>query len=85
LFTKIFLQNKHPEQLYGTCDGLLNIYRRSDHQKADKACQLAIAYQNYSYRFILNIIKNNMAEEPIKVLEKPLPENHNIRGKNYYQ
>ena len=85
LFTKIFLQNKHPEQLYGTCDGLLNIYRRSDHQKADKACQLAIAYQNYSYRFILNIIKNNMAEEPIKVLEKPLPEHHNIRGKNYYQ
>lgn len=85
LFTKIFLQNRHPEQLYGTCDGLLNIYRRSDHQRADKACQLALAYRNYSYRFVLNILKNNMVEQALEVQEKPLPEHNNIRGKNYYQ
>jgi hypothetical protein len=85
LFTKIFLQNRHPEQLYGTCDGLLNIYRRSDHQRADKACQLALAYQNYSYRFVLNILKNNMVEQALEVQEKSLPEHNNIRGKKYYQ
>ena len=56
-----------------------------DPKKADKACQMAIDYQNYSYRFILNILKNNMTEQGQLTEEKPLPEHDNIRGKNYYK
>jgi len=85
LFKLIFNQDRHPEQLYSTCDGLLNIYRKMDPQKADKACQMAIDYQNYSYRFILNILKNNMTEQEQLTEEKPLPEHKNIRGKGYYE
>jgi transposase len=85
LFELIFGQDRHPEQLYGTCDGLLNIYRKTDHQKADKACNLAIEHENYSYRFILNILSNNMIDQPEVSEEKPLPEHQNIRGKDYYQ
>lgn len=85
LFKLIFQQDRHPEQLYSTCDGLLNIYRKMDPKKVDKACQMAIDYQNYSYRFILNILKNNMTEQWQLTEEKPLPEHDNIRGKNYYE
>lgn len=85
LFKLIFQQDRHPEHLYGTCDGLLNIYRKMDPQKADKACRVAIEYQNYSYKFILNILNNNMTDQPSIVEEKPLAEHQNIRGKDYYQ
>lgn len=85
LFKRIFAQERHPEQLYGTCDGLLSIYRRMDRQKADKACAMAIEYQHYSYRFILNILKNNMVDQPVSSQQRSLPEHGNIRGSDYYK
>jgi hypothetical protein len=85
LFTLLFKQDRHPEQLYRTCDGLLSISKKIPREQFEKACAIAIEYQNYSYKFILNIIQNNMHEHSISQPVKPLPEHQNIRGKSYYK
>lgn len=88
LFVLIFQQDKHPEQLYRTCDGLLNLQGKNSRlnpQGFNKACQIAIKYKVYTYQFVANIIKNKMTEQEEEIKEKPaLPEHKNIRGKEYY-
>lgn len=85
LFSMIFKQDRHPEQLYRTCDGLLNLSKKTLPDRFEKACNLALEYQNYSYRFILNILQNNMPEHFLPQTEKTLPQHQNIRGKHYYE
>ena len=77
---KLFSQDKYPEQLYRTCDGLLGLQRKTDTAQFDKACNMAIEYGNYSYGFIQNIIKNKMTDTIITENEKPLPTHSNVRG-----
>ena len=47
---------------------------------------MAIDNQNYSYRFINQILKNKMTEMHEEQLQtqKPLPKHTNIRGKTYF-
>jgi hypothetical protein len=80
----IFAQNRHPEQLYKTCDGLINLQRKTDQKDFHKACLMAIEYQNYSYRFILNILTNKMTDQTETKPEKPLPDHENLRKREYY-
>lgn len=89
LFQLLFQQNKHPEQLYRTCDGLLNLQRknsRSNPRGFNRACKLAIENKVFSYHFVANVIKNKTTEEEeVFIQQKPdLPEHKNIRGKQYY-
>ena len=86
LISLIFTQDRYPEQLYRTCDGLFNLYRKTEPERFDKACQIAIEYQNYSYPFIRNLLQNNIIESSDEsVTEKNLPKHKNLRGKEYYQ
>lgn len=84
LIERIFSQKRHPEQLYRTCDGLFSLERKTDPDTFGKACQIALENQNYSYMFLLNILKNNMAYLQQTKQDQPLPEHENIRGKAYY-
>jgi hypothetical protein len=84
LLEHLFAQNRHPEQLYRTCDGLLNLQRKTDPKIFDKACQIAIDQQTYTYVVVLNIIKHKMTEESKIKPSQPLPTHQNIRGKEYY-
>jgi len=81
----MFAQNRHPEQLYRSCDGLLSLQRKSDPVDFQKACLMAIEHQNYSYRFIRNILANKMTGQTVPEPEKPLPDHKNLRGREYYQ
>lgn len=85
LIGEVFAQNRHPEQLYRTCDGLFNLQRKTNPGKFSSACELALEYKNYSYRFLLNVIKNNMAEHRQTQSRQPLPKHENIRGREYYE
>src|SRR5665647_424673 len=80
----LFAQNRHPEQLYRTCDGLLNLQRKTDRCDFHKACLIAIEHQNYSYVFVANILKNKMTDQMEAKQAKPLPDHENLRGKEYY-
>lgn len=85
LITEVFAQNRHPEQLYRTCDGYFSLQRKTEPDKFNKACALALEYKNYSYYFLANIIKNNMIYYQETEEEKSLPNHKNIRGKKYYK
>jgi transposase len=87
LFECIFRQNRYPEQLYKTCDGLLGLQRKTETEKFASACRMAIEYEQYNYRFVQKILQNNMANEsqPPPGHPQPLPTHPNIRGKSYYQ
>lgn len=84
LFKLLFNQDRHPEQLYRSCDGLLSLSRKTDPEIFKKACQMAIEHQNYSYGFVLNIIKNKMTDQEDTTHKQALPNHKNIRGKDYY-
>jgi len=84
LIQLMFQQKRHPEQLYRTCDGLLSLQRKTDPEIFQKACLLAIDNQNYSYMFLLNILKNKMTEQVEVKQEQPIGNHINIRGREYY-
>jgi transposase len=82
----IFSQGRHPEQVYRTCDGMFSLYRQSDKECFEKACDMAIAHENYTYIFVRNVLENNMTDqEKDTVEEKKRPAHDNLRGKRYYQ
>jgi transposase len=85
LISLIFTQNRHPEQLYKTCDGLFGLQRKTDPDRFDKACQIAIDHQNYTYTFIRNVLENRMTDGQTELSDKPLPKHGNLRGKEHYQ
>lgn len=83
--SKLFEQDRFPEQLYKTCDGLLSLSRKTDLATLEKACQLGIDHGEYSYRFIKNVLENHTAHEDHSEPDKHLPQHRNVRGKDYYQ
>ena len=85
LMQKIFEQKRYPEQLYRTCDGLLNLQRKTEPAAFQKACQMALEHQAYNYSFIRNVLDNNMTAQQQTIEDQPLPEHDNVRGKDYYQ
>jgi hypothetical protein len=82
---QLFDQDKYPEQLYRTCDGLFSLQRKTDPAVFDKACALAIEYNNYTYGFINNILKNKMTDHTETVIQISLPWHENIRGKQCFK
>ncbi|MFW5757579.1 MAG: IS21 family transposase [Bacteroidota bacterium] len=85
VFQQIFNQNKYPEQLYRSCDGLLQLARNTDKEQLEQACQIALEYRNYSYQFMRNLLTNKVALTQQQSPPKPLPEHGNKRGKSYFQ
>ena len=80
----VFEQERHPEHLYRTCDGLLSLQRKTNPDIFNKACKMAIEHKNLSYKFILNILNNKMTGQQDTKQEQSLPNHKNIRGKEYY-
>lgn len=85
LVQQVFQQKKYPEQLYRSCDGLFSLQRKTEPDIFSKACLIALKHENYTYGFLLNIIKNKMIDQQDAQPEKPLPDHANIRGKSYYK
>lgn len=86
LFSLIFQQDRYPEQLYKTCEGLLSLCRKTAVDRFEKACRLAITHQHYTYKFILNLLENKVIDEAeAPFIDKALPTHQNLRGKQYYQ
>ena len=84
LIKLVFEQGRYPEQLYKTCDGLFRLHQKTKLTEFEKACQIAIDHENYSYRFIYNLLTNNMIDQQA-VEDTPLPKHPNIRGKKAFQ
>ena len=85
LFSLMFAQKRHPEQVYRSCQGILSLQRKTSEATFKKACSMAMEVEQYTYGFIQNIIKNKMTEIPEIPKKDTLPEHKNIRGKAYYK
>lgn len=93
IIDKIFDECQHPEQAYRSCDGIKHLAKKIDKSIFIKACQIAVAYQCYSYGFIKKLIQNGMTDQELpqeKSVEDQsqtcIDQQHeNIRGKKYYQ
>jgi len=86
LVTAIFNRsNRPPELAYKTCDALLSLARKTDPERFEKACGIAIDTGKYSSKFVRSLVegKSLLTEETEN--HKPLPETDNVRGKHYYQ
>lgn len=81
----LFKQDKYPEQLYKTCDGILNLSRKTSREPFIKACTIALDHQNHSYRFLKQVLENRMTEHQEEPLVKSLPSHGNIRGASSYK
>ncbi len=84
LVALVFTQNKYPEQLYKSCDGLFSLQRNTPEETFNKACKIAIKHRNYTYNFLRNLIQNRMTEQTSEDTESSLPQHQNIRGREYY-
>lgn len=85
LLEMMFNDGRHPEQHYKSCDGLFNLHKKTQPQVFEDACRLAITHQNPSYKFVNNIIQNNMIGILHETKQKQLPAHKNIRGREYYK
>jgi len=81
----IFKQDKYPEQLYRTCEGILKLAKQTDKEEFIKALEIAIEHTNYSYTFLKRILENKMTEATGEVPDTPLPKHQNIRGASSYK
>jgi len=85
LIQLIFNQDRYPEQLYRSCEGIFSLRRKTDPQMFEKACQIAIDNQIYTYTFLVNLIANKrVSDQQDQQNNQPLPIHKNIRGKGYY-
>ena len=82
----IFYDSNMPaETHYRTCDGLLNLQRSSDPVIFRTACETALRYERYSYRFIRSLVESKCAGvTQAECLFSP-PEHVNIRGREQFK
>lgn len=81
----LFKQDKYPEQLYRTCEGVLNLSKKTDRTQFIKACTIGQDNGYYSYAFLKRILENKMTENNDEPSLKSLPNHNNIRGKQSYK
>jgi hypothetical protein len=81
------LQSKaHPEQTFRSCMGILSLAKKHPKEDFLKACKKASESGCYTYRFIVNTLKNKTFNlEPEEELNQLKINFHdNIRGKEWY-
>ena len=84
IITLIFNRPQPPELFYRTCDGLLSLCRKTNPDRFEKACRIALANNVFNYGFIKSLIAGNSLYEETETY-KSLPTPHDMRGKQYYK
>jgi hypothetical protein len=83
-FNGIFADNRPAEHHYRTCDGMLSLQRKTPADVFERALDIALDNKMYSYRSMVNLIRNDAQNRQEQTVELPLPKHNNIRGKAYY-
>lgn len=92
VITKAMLERKrHPEQAYRGCLGLLNLSRKYDAQRLDKACGHAMQIGSPNVRSVKSILQQGIDQLELTLnkstheKDEPTCDDHdNIRGPHYY-
>ena len=81
----VLKSRKHPEQAFKVCLGLLNLTKRYGDYRLERACERALQFNHYYYKFVKNVLEKNLDKvQDEEDMQQTLPIHKNIRGKNYY-
>ncbi len=87
LVEKTLSSVKHPEQRYRSALGIIRLEKKYGKDRLETAARRALELNAYSYRFVADMLKNNM-DKLIVVTEEQLTldvkEGGNVRGAGYY-
>jgi transposase len=86
LVERIMQKNKHPEQGYRSCLGLLSLAKRFPNERLEMACLRALTINSLSYRSVKSILEKGL--DKVEIIEQDqlaTPKHSNIRGSEYYQ
>ena len=76
---------KHPEQAFRVCLGIINLAKKYGNLRVDNACAKALEYRLYSYKAVKNILDEKLDDlTDKKASQQILPLHENIRGAGYY-
>jgi len=73
----------HPEHGYRACLGLLNLARRHDRQRLEKACERALDIRSATYQSVASILKQGLDRLPPEE-EVGTQEERPLHGAGYY-
>ena len=76
---------RHRDQAYRICIGILGFAKKVGNERLTKACQRAASCGTYSYRIIKKILEQGLDMDKDDGENLKMPEHNNIRGKEYYQ
>ncbi len=82
------LKGKHfTEQTYNACLGILRLGKQYGNDRLEAACTRALPGEQYTYRTIDNILKNNLDKQPHSPQSElfKTPPHDNLRGPDTYQ
>lgn len=82
------LKGKHfTEQTYNACLGILRLGKQYGNDRLEAACSRALSGEQFTYRTIDNILKNNLDKQPYTGQQElfKTPPHDNLRGPDAYQ
>lgn len=88
LIEQIFLQCKHPEQGFKTCQGVIQLALKNGNEKIEEAASICLEYDFISYRKLDKILSLRSDDLFSCSDKEPLQvdiEHENVRGHSYYQ
>jgi len=83
---RILASNRHPEQGFRSCLGILRLGHKYPHTRVEAAARRAVALNVCSYQSLKAILENNLdgqAAEPTPDPQPPI-DHPNLRGPDYY-
>ena len=82
----ILAGNRHPEQGYRSCLGIIRLGDQYPHARVEAAAERAVALNVCTYQSMKAILKNNLdSQAPITPSAPPPPVDHpNLRGSGYF-
>lgn len=85
LVEKIFEARRCTQLSYRICLGIIDLSRRYDAERVNRASERALEFHSYSYKAVKNILEKGLdrLKEEALFLE-PFPLHSNIRGEDYF-
>ena len=87
LVAEILRRQRHPENGYRSCLGVMRLGKRHGEDRLEAACTRAETLRSYSYRTVKNILSSGMDKVhwDQESFLKRSPDHENIRGSEYYK
>jgi hypothetical protein len=85
LVEKVLSSVKHPEQRYRSAMGIIRLGKKYGNPRLEKASGRALELGAHSYRFVADMLKNNMDQVIVTGKQLTLSvDEENARGPGYY-